>query len=77
MVNFNSLVGFDIISSLAKIFFLVVSFMSIVFLVVVFRQVISMNTLVHEANDSFILKFFAFILIILSISLFFAALVIL
>lgn len=77
MFDINSLFGINILLSLTKIFFLVVNFMFIVFLIVVFRQIISMNTLVHEANDSFILRFFAFILIIFSVSLFFAALVIL
>lgn len=77
MLDLNLLLGFDLINSLTKIFFLGVNFMAIIFFIVVFRQVLSMDNLVHEADDSFILKLIAFMLIVLSVSLFFAALVIL
>lgn len=77
MFNLDSLISMNIIFSLVKTFFLVVNFMFIIFLIVVFKQTVSMSTIVHDSNDSFIIKSIVTILIILSISLFLTALVIL
>lgn len=60
-----------------KVFFLICIFLFTLFLLVVFRQVISMNSIVNDENDSLILKFFSFGLLMWSVSLFFLALVIL
>lgn len=60
-----------------KIFFLTCSFLFSLFLLVVFRQVISMNTIINDENDSLTLKLMAFILLGSSISLFLFGLVIL
>jgi hypothetical protein len=62
---------------LLKVAFLLVDFMFIIFLIVVLRQVFTMNTIVHDENDEKILKAGAFILLLLSISLFFFSVVIL
>lgn len=60
-----------------KIFFLTCSLLFTLFLLVVFRQVISMNTIINDENDSLTLKLMAFILLSSSISLFLFGLVIL
>ena len=77
MIDLNSFLGFNIITSLAKVFFLALSFMFVIFSIIIFKQVLSMDNLVHEADYAFLIKFIAFIFIVLSVSLFFAALVIL
>lgn len=60
-----------------KVFFLVSSFLFTLFLLVVVRQIISMNAIINDENDSIILKLVAFILLLSSVSLFLTALVIL
>lgn len=77
MEVFNSLISGDFIGILAKVFFLTCSFLFTIFLLVVFRQVISLDKLVSDENDSVVLKFIAFILLVSSVSLFLIALVIL
>lgn len=73
----NLLNNGNIVSIWIKIFFLICVFMFTLFLLVVFRQVISMNSIVNDENDSLILKLAAFGLLMWSVSLFFLALVIL
>lgn len=77
MSNFNIILGINVGLTLAKVFFLVVDFMFIIFLLVVFKQVSSMNIIISDENDSFILKSFIVTLLIISISLFLTGLVIL
>lgn len=77
MEIFNSLINGNFINIVVKIFFLTCSFLFTLFLLVVFRQVISMNAIVSDENDSIVLKLIAFSLLIGSLSLFFLALVIL
>jgi uncharacterized membrane protein len=77
MEIFNLLNNGSIVNIAAKVFFLVCSFLFTIFLLVVFRQVISMNAIVSDENDSVILKVLAFGLLASSVSLFFLALVIL
>ncbi|OGH06402.1 MAG: hypothetical protein A2171_02310 [Candidatus Levybacteria bacterium RBG_13_35_9] len=60
-----------------KVFFLVANLLFTIFLIVVLRQVYSMNTIVHDIHDEFIIKSAAIILLIISLSLFLTALVIL
>lgn len=73
----NLLVSKGTIDITAKVFFLVSSFLFTLFLLVVVRQIISMNAIINDENDSIILKIVAFVLLISSVSLFLAALVIL
>ncbi|PIR79810.1 MAG: hypothetical protein COU25_03520 [Candidatus Levybacteria bacterium CG10_big_fil_rev_8_21_14_0_10_35_13] len=77
MEQFNFLIGPAFTLFLIKIFFLAVSALFIIFLIVVVRQVYSMNTIVHDIHDEFIIKSAAIILFIISLSLFLTALVIL
>jgi hypothetical protein len=80
MEVFNFLQSIQLITIqliLAKVFFLVVSLLFTIFLVVVLRQVISMQTIINDTNDSFVLKSVALALLIISLSLFLTALVIL
>ena len=74
MNNFLNLFDFYL---LLKIGFLVVDFMFTIFLLVVIKQAFSMNTIVHDINDSAVIKSGAIILFIFAVSLFFLALVIL
>jgi len=74
MNNFLNLFDFYL---LLKIGFLVVDFMFTIFLLVVIKQAFSMNTIVHDINDSAVIKSGAIILFIFTVSLFFLALVIL
>lgn len=77
MEIFNSLINGNIAAIAVKVFFLTCSFLFTVFLLVVFKQVISMNAIVSDENDSLLLKLIAFILLMSSLSLFLTALVIL
>ncbi len=74
---FNLLISGNVINLVIKVFFLACSLLFTGFLLVVFKQVISMNAIISDVNDSFILKLIAFILLMWSVSLFFLALVIL
>lgn len=67
----------NFLTLLSKISFLVIDLLFTLFLIVVFRQVLSMNTIVNDRSDANILKIFAFLLIILSLSLFLTGIVIL
>lgn len=69
----------DIIKSLSliKIGFLFLNFALILFLTVVLIQVISMERVIREIHDSIILKFLAIGILLLAISLFVIAFVIL
>lgn len=77
MEIFNSLINSNFVFLAIKVFFLTCSFLFTVFLLVVFKQVISMNAIVNDKNDSLLLKLIAFVLLISSLSLFLLALVIL
>ena len=77
MLDFNTIFGINIIFTLAKVFFLVVDLLFTIFLLVVLKQVTSMNIIISDENDSFILKSYIIILLIISVSLFLTALVIL
>ena len=74
MDNLANLFNF---SSLVKTGFLVLDLMLAFFLLVVIKQAFSMNTIVHDVNDSAIIKAGAILLFILAVSLFLLALVIL
>ena len=67
--------GFFIL--LTKLSFLIISLLLFIFLLVVFKQVLSLNTIIDDGNDSYVIKAGALILIILGLSLFLTALVIL
>jgi hypothetical protein len=73
----NLITSSDAINLTVKIFLLTCSFLFTLFLLVVFRQVISMNSVINDENDSLTLKLVAFVLLISSISLFLFGLVIL
>lgn len=60
-----------------KIGFLIADLFAVIFLLVVLKQVSSMDHIVHDSNDFFIIRFSAFLLLITAVSLFLAALVIL
>jgi len=72
-----SLVNLLNFSSVLKTGFLALDLMLSFFLLVVIKQAFSMNTIVHDANDSAIIKAGAIFLFILAVSLFLLALVIL
>lgn len=76
---FNFFLFFDLNSMaiMIKIIFLIFIFMAVVFMAIVFKQVLSLNTIVDDKNDSFILKEIALILLLLCVSLFLTAIVIL
>ena len=63
--------------SLIKILFLFLNFGLIVFLLVVFIQVVAMERVIREIHDSVKLRAVALLILLISISLFFTALVIL
>jgi hypothetical protein len=73
----NNLIKLFNFSSIFKIGFLAVDLMFIIFLLVVIKQVFSMNTIVHDINDSAIIKSGSVILFVFALSLFLAALAIL
>jgi hypothetical protein len=60
-----------------KIFFIAVLSLLSVFLVVLLKQIISMNEIVHDTNDSIILRTVSIILLVISVSLLLTSLVIL
>ena len=72
----NFIDNFNILG-LIKFGFLTVGVLFIIFLVVVVRQVFSMNEIVSDANDTPIIKSSSILLLIIAISLFVVALVIL
>lgn len=73
----NLITNGNAISLTLKVFFLTCSFLFSLFLLVVFRQVISMNSIINDENDSLTLKFVSFSLLVSSVSLFLLGLVIL
>ena len=77
MEQFNLFSQTQLALFVTKTFFLVASFLFTVFLIVVARQVFSMNTIVHDTHDEFILKAASIALFIASLSLFLTAIVIL
>lgn len=77
MLIFNFLQGVNIALAMSKVFYLVFDLLILIFLLVVLRQVSSMRTIVNDTNDSSVLRSTAIILLIISISLFLTALVIL
>ncbi len=76
MDAFNIL-GTNLVLLLAKGSFLTASLMLTIFLLVVFKQILSMNAIVKDTNDSIILKTVALILLVSSLSLFLVSIVIL
>lgn len=60
-----------------KVFFLAVLLLLSIFLVVLLKQIISMNEIVHDTNDSIILRTVSIILLVVSLSLLLTSLVIL
>ncbi len=76
-MNLGFIFGTTVQLLLAKIFFLVVVFLFTLFLVVVYKQTLSMEKLIKDKSDDRILNFSAGALLIISISLFLTALVIL
>lgn len=77
MFDLNLIINTNTILSLTKIFFLVVNFMFVIFLIVAYKQTVSMSTIINDSSNSAILKSIIIMLIILSVSLFLTALVIL
>ena len=77
MNNLNSILQISQMGNFVKIGFLVVDFAFALFLVIVLRQVYTMNTVVNDSHDSSIVKTAAFLLLIIAVSLFLTALVIL
>ena len=67
----------EFILLLVKLFFSVADLLFILFLFVVLRQTMLMYDIVHDYNDAAILRGTVLILIIISVSLFLTALVIL
>jgi hypothetical protein len=72
----NLINNFNILG-LIKFGFLTVDILFIIFLLVVVRQVFSMNEIVSDANDTPIIKSSSLLLLIIAVSLFIVALVIL
>ncbi len=60
-----------------KIALLIFDLFFIVFLLIVLKQVMSMNSIVNEVHDAFVLKTLSVISVIFGLSLFLTALVIL
>jgi hypothetical protein len=77
MNNFLSFLHILQINNLFKIGFLVVNFIFIVFLLILAKQIRTMNTIVSSANDATVIKSATLLLLVIAISLFLTALVIL
>jgi hypothetical protein len=77
MNNYANLLQLLQMNNVFKIGFLTVNFIFIIFLVIVLKQIQAMNTIVSNANDSAIIKLAATLLLIIAVSLFLTALVIL
>lgn len=77
MNNYSNLLQIFQMTNVFKTGFLVVNFIFIIFLVIVLKQIQAMNTIVSNANDSAIIKSAATLLLIIAVSLFLTALVIL
>lgn len=73
---------FNVLSSNLLVFVVKMSFLTslllvTIFLLVVLKQVSSMSSVVHDSNDSFILKAVSFSLLMFSLSLFLISIAIL
>jgi hypothetical protein len=77
MNNFPGLLQKLQIATLFKTGFLVADVIFVIFLIVVIKQVLTMNTIVSNDNDSSLIKSASFLLLIINVSLFLTALVIL
>jgi hypothetical protein len=77
MNNLINLLQISQMDLFIKILFLIINFAFALFLLVVIKQVTTMNTIVNDDNSSSVVKSTAFILFIVSVSLFLTALVIL
>jgi hypothetical protein len=64
-------------SLFAKVGFLAVDFFFVIFLIVALKQVYAMNSIVGGTGNPFVVKLIAIILLLISVSLFLTALVIL
>jgi hypothetical protein len=64
-------------SLFAKVGFLAVDFFFVLFLIIALKQVYSMNSIVGGTGNPFVVKLIAVILLLISVSLFLTALVIL
>ena len=77
MNNLNSIYSLLKADYLLKIGFLFGDFVFILFLIVLIKQVFSMNQIINDTNDSAFIKSGAIFLLIIAVSLFLVALVIL
>jgi hypothetical protein len=77
MNSLDKILPFLQFNFLTKVGFLAVDFFFILFLVVAVRQVYAMNSIISGSGNPFIVKLIAVILLLISISLFLTALVIL
>jgi hypothetical protein len=78
--NFLNLLNISLLSKfniVFKLFFLTADLFTIVFLLVVIKQIFSMDHVVHDSNDSLLIKTFAFSLLFVAVSLFLISLAIL
>ena len=64
-------------SLFAKVGFLAVDFFFVIFLIIALKQVYAMNSIVGGTGNPFVVKLIAIILLLISVSLFLTALVIL
>jgi hypothetical protein len=64
-------------SFLTKVGFLAIDFFFVLFLIVALRQVYAMNEIISGSGNPFAIKLTAFILLLVAVSLFLTALVIL
>lgn len=67
----------NIFLSFIKVIFLTLNLLFLVFLIVVYKQFNSMNTIVHDLQDSPILKSTIITIILITVSLFLTSIVIL
>ncbi len=76
-LNFNNLFKLNGFFLIFKLVFLIADFFAIVFLLIVIRQILSMDHIIHASKDFAIIKMFALLLLLITISLFIVSLVIL
>ncbi len=71
---FNLLPIFDknIVLFLSKVIFVILDASLTVYLFIVYKQVASMNNIIEDVNIAIVIKSFAFILLMITISLFLA-----
>ena len=77
VLDISSIFAFFTTFALVKLGLLMVLFLYIIFIFIVFKQIMSMDNIIKEIHSSFIIKVIATINIVLALSLFLAAVVIL